>query len=101
MHWLLSYELVDDYLERRALLRTEHLQLANAAVTRGQLLAGGALTEHHSTTPSRAALFFSADSPECIIEFAKADPYVVHGLVKSWQIFRWNTVVGPMAEQHL
>ena len=31
MHWLLTYELVDDYLGRRAPLRAEHLGLAEAA----------------------------------------------------------------------
>lgn len=101
MQWLLSYELVDDYVERRAALRAEHLQLAKDAVARGILLVGGALTEQSAATPTHAALFFQTNDPTCIEDFAKADPYVVHGLVKSWQIFRWNTVVGPIAEVQL
>ena len=30
--------------------------------------------------------------------FVAADPYVKNGLVKSWRVREWTTVVGPMAE---
>lgn len=93
MHYLLLYELADDYLERRAALRDAHLRLAWAAVDRGELLLGGALTE----PADRAVLFFRGDGPEVAESFARVDPYVTEGLVKSWSVRRWMTVVGPDA----
>jgi hypothetical protein len=42
MHYLLSYELVEDYLQRRELFRAEHLALAWQCVERGELPQAGA-----------------------------------------------------------
>ena len=33
--------------------------------------------------------------------FAKGDPYVQNGLVKSWKVREWTTVVGPDAQVKL
>ena len=43
MHYLLIYDLANDYMERRAPLRSEHLTLARAAEARGELILAGAL----------------------------------------------------------
>jgi hypothetical protein len=48
MYWLLVYDLVDDYLERREPLRPEHLALAQEAHQHGDL----ALALAPSPTPS-------------------------------------------------
>jgi uncharacterized protein len=45
VHLLLEYTLADDYLERRAALRDDHLGLARAAHERGELLLAGALPD--------------------------------------------------------
>lgn len=92
-HFLLIYELESDYLERREKYREEHLELAWQASEDGLLLAGGALKE----PADRAVLFFSADSPEVIKEFANKDPYVQQGLVKNWSVRPWITVAGELA----
>ena len=89
MHWLLQYDLVDDYLERRPPLRTEHLGLANAARERGELFLAGALAE-----PADHALLVFTD-PQAAEAFAANDPYVREGLVKSWRVRQWNVVIGP------
>jgi uncharacterized protein YciI len=89
-HFLLLYDFVDDYLERRGALRAAHLELANAAVARGELVLGGALT-----APADAAvLLFRARSDDVPRAFAESDPYVIRGLVKSWRVREWITVVG-------
>jgi uncharacterized protein YciI len=31
--------------------------------------------------------------------FARADPYVLNGLVTSWRVREWTTVVGELAAQ--
>jgi uncharacterized protein len=90
MHYLLFYNVVHDYVERRAAFRTEHLALARAAVERGELLLGGALAE----PVDQSVLLFNADSPAVAEAFAKADPYVTNGIVKSWRVRPWTTVVG-------
>jgi uncharacterized protein YciI len=48
--------------------------------------------------PLGALLVFRADSTEVVESFARADPYVARGLVKSWQIRPWTVAVG--ATQH-
>jgi uncharacterized protein YciI len=93
MHYLLCYDLAADYLERRAQFRTAHLQLAWQAQERGELVLAGALSE-----PADAAiLMFQGDSPAAAEAFAKADPYVTEGLVRSYKVRHWNTVVGDLA----
>lgn len=94
MHYLLLYDVVDDYVERRAAWRGAHLALARAAVDRGELVLGGALAD----PPDGAVLLFRGDSPEAAERFAAADPYVVNGLVTRWRVRPWATVVGPAAE---
>ena len=90
MHWILRYELVDDYLERRAPLRDEHLGLARAAHERGELVMAGALAE----PPDQALLVFRGDTAAAAEAFAAADPYVAAGLVRAWEVRHWTVVVG-------
>jgi uncharacterized protein YciI len=89
-HWLLLYDLVDDYLERRGALRPEHLALAEAAHDRGELVMAGALAD----PADRALLVFRADDAAPAEAFAGADPYVREGLVRSWQVRPWTVVIG-------
>lgn len=93
MHYLLMYDLVDDYLERRAEHRDAHLALAWAAAARGELLLAGAIAE----PVDGALLLFQSDSPAAAEAFARADPYVKAGLVKAWRVRPWQTVVGEQA----
>lgn len=51
MYLALTYELVDDYLERRGEYREEHLALARTTRERGELALAGAFTD-----PADAAL---------------------------------------------
>jgi hypothetical protein len=89
MHLLLEYSLTDDYLERRAALREEHLALARAAHERGELLLAGALPDPYD----RALLVWTAPR-EVVERFAEQDPYVRRGLVTDWTIREWNVVIG-------
>ncbi len=89
MHLLLEYALAEDYLERRAPLREEHLALARAAHERGELLLAGALPDPYD----RAVLVWTAPR-EVVERFVEQDPYVVHGLVTGWTLRPWNVVVG-------
>jgi uncharacterized protein YciI len=92
-HFLLFYDPADDYLERRPQFRSVHLEKAWAAQERGELILGGALAD---PVDGAVLLFHAADRsvPET---FAKTDPYVVNGLIKSWRVREWSTVVGEKA----
>lgn len=90
MHFLLFYDAAPDYVERRPPLRAAHLEHAEASVARGELVLAGALAD-----PIDGAVFlFKAEGPEVAEAFARADPYVQHGLVKRWWVRKWPTVVG-------
>lgn len=93
MHYLLLYDLAPDYLERRGRFRNAHLEVAWQAVERGELVLGGALAD----PADGAVLLFQGDSPAIAERFASNDPYVKNGLVRSWRVRHWNTVVGPTA----
>lgn len=94
MHYLLMYEAAPDFLERRAAHRSAHLALAREAVARGELVLGGAV----GNPPEGSALLFVGESPAAAERFAAADPYVRHGLITSWRVREWATVVGPGAQ---
>jgi uncharacterized protein YciI len=90
MHYLLFYEVADDYVSRRAQYRDAHLEKAWQASERGELVLGGAL----SNPIDGAVLLFKGDSPEVAEKFARADPYVTSGAVKRWRVREWKTVAG-------
>ena len=90
MHTILFYDVIDDYVEKRAPFRAEHLELARQAHARGEVVLAGALAE----PADGAVLVFRGDSTDAAVAFAKSDPYVKNGLVKSWRVRKWNTVIG-------
>jgi len=93
VHYLLIYDVVPDYVQRRAEFRDEHLALGWQAHARGELVLGGALAE----PADGAVLLFSGDSPAAAEAFAAADPYVRSGLVTRWRVRPWTTVIGDDA----
>jgi uncharacterized protein YciI len=93
MHYLLFYDIVDDYMERRGEFRGVHLEHAWRAKERGELVLAGALANPVDGT----VLLFQGDSPAAAEAFATADPYVTNGLVKRWWVREWTTVVGDQA----
>ena len=90
MHYILFYDIDDDYIERRAQFREAHLKLASEALERGELLLGGALAD----PVDGVVIIFSGDHPGAAERFAQADPYVANGLVKGWRVRKWTTVIG-------
>ena len=90
MYWLVTYDLVDDYLERRTPLRDEHLGLARAAHERGEMVLGGALAD----PADQAVIVFRGGDASAAEAFIAADPYVREGLVKAWRVRPWTVVIG-------
>jgi uncharacterized protein YciI len=96
-HFLLTYILAPDYLERRPQFRAAHLALAQAAVARGELLLGGAVAGLQGEAPEEAQLLFAGGDAAAVEAFARADPYVTSGIVAAWRMREWMTVVGAGA----
>ncbi len=90
MYYLLLYDVVDDYVEKRKLLRDAHLDCAQKALARGELVLAGAFTD----PVDGAALVFKGEDPSVAERFARNDPYIVNGLVEKWRVRSWNVVVG-------
>jgi uncharacterized protein YciI len=90
MHYVLSFEYVEDMAERRLPYRAKHLALASAAHERGELLLAGAYSE----APTGAILIFRADGPTVVERFVAADPYVQNGLVTRWAVRPLQVVIG-------
>ena len=89
-YYALFYDVVDNFVVRRAPFREEHLSLAHAAHRSGELVLAGALAD-----PADSALIvFRGNSPDVATSFAERDPYVRNGLVKHWEIRPWTVVVG-------
>lgn len=91
-YFALRYSVVDDYITRRTEHRSEHLGLARAAHERGELVMAGAFAD----PPDGALFIFRGADASAATEFAKADPYVRHGLVKHWDVRPWTVVIGAV-----
>lgn len=92
-HFALMYDVVDRFGEKRMPHREAHLGLVRAAHARGELVLAGALGD----PPDGALLVFRADNQDIAERFARADPYVMQGLVTDWRVRPWNVVVGDGA----
>lgn len=90
MYYILFYKTVENYIEKRASYRAEHLRLAQEAQDSGTLIMAGALEE----PADQAVLVFKGDSPEVAENFAKNDPYVQNGLIAEWSVRPWKVVIG-------
>ena len=90
MYFILFYKTVNNYIERRAPFRDEHLRLAREARAKGDLVMAGALAD----PADGAVLVFKGESAKVAEDFAKNDPYVKNGLITEWYVRSWTVVVG-------
>jgi len=93
-YFIMTYDLVDDYINRRPQYRDQHLRLARESHERGELILAGALSE----PADRALLVFHVPQRSLVEEFAKNDPYVINGLVKRWEVRPWTVVIGEQMD---
>lgn len=92
-YYAVFYDVVADYVQRRAAYREKHLACVSESYARGELVLAGALAD----PTDRALLVFHAPDRSVVEAFVKNDPYVVNGLVKKWEIRPWNVVTGNEA----
>lgn len=89
-YFILFYDYVPDIVERRAPHRDEHLGLAREALSRGELVLGGA----YADPVDGAVLVWRTDDTAPIERFVASDPYVRNGLVTRHRIRPWTVVIG-------
>ncbi|MCR6713241.1 MAG: YciI family protein [Demequina sp.] len=96
-HYLLRYQYVDGIDAKRGPYRDEHLTRLWAEADAGRvLIAGGA-----GDPVSEGIIAWSVDDPQLIHEFVKGDPYMTAGLITSYDVVPWRTVVGDAAAEPL
>ena len=89
-YYVLEYDVVDDYVNRRGAFRAEHLRILGESHRRGEILLAGALGD----PPDGALLIFRASTSSVAEDFARRDPYVTNGLISRWRVRPWNVVIG-------
>lgn len=90
MYYILFYQTVDDYVEKRKPYREAHLAYAKKSHEEGKLILAGALADPADS----AVLIFKSDSSSVAENFAKNDPYIKNGLIKEWKVRPWTVVIG-------
>lgn len=88
-YYILFYETIADYVEKRKLFRDEHLSLVKQYYNEGKLLMAGAFDPADG-----AALIFKVAEQNEVEEFVANDPYVVNNLITKWYVKKWSVVVG-------
>jgi len=89
MYFLLIYDLVDDYIDKRTAYRPQHFEHVKAAQASGAFVMGGAFDP-----VDQAGLLFKVADISIVEHFAKTDPYVIGGLVPNWTIRKWSVAIG-------
>ena len=90
MYYILFYETVDNYTEKRQPFRPEHLTMVSSAQVAGHIVMGGAF----ANPADGVAIVFKTDAKAIVEEFVKNDPYVQNDLVARWYIRDWTVVIG-------
>ena len=73
--------------------RENHLAYANGCP---ELVAGGAHKDDKSGAVTGGLMIFKTSFPGVVEDFARSDPYVVAGLVPSYDIQEWIVAVGEV-----
>jgi uncharacterized protein YciI len=88
-YYILVYKTVENYIDKRAPFRQEHLGLAEHYSKRYGLVMAGALDD----PADEALLVFKGETDEAARRFVQNDPYVKNGLIQAWYIRKWKVVV--------
>jgi uncharacterized protein YciI len=85
--YVVLYESADDVREKARIHFAEHRARWQQYGDRGELLMIGTFSD----LTGSMAVFTTREAAE---EFAKGDPFVLHGVVRSWQIKEWDEALG-------
>jgi uncharacterized protein YciI len=89
-YFLLFYDVVENFAERRMPFRGVHLNQVHEYFNRGDIVMAGPVGD----PIERAMLIFRVADAATVEHFAKTDPYVTNGVVTRWEIKPWTVAVG-------
>lgn len=92
MKYVLFYQAAEDFRSKVPAHFEAHRALWGEYHAAGHLLMIGPFTDADTGTGGAMGIFTSRDAAE---RFAKADPFVAHGLVARWTIREWNEALVP------
>lgn len=90
MKYVLLYESADDVASQAPLHAAAHREHWHPFRERGELLLIGPFGDPQSQ--GAMAVFRTREAAE---EFARGDPFVVNGVVRSWEVREWDEAVDP------
>ena len=93
MKYVVLYESADDVASTAPAHFPAHVARYQAFVARGELLMIGTFADPQQN--GSMGIFSSRAAAE---EFARGDPFVLKGVVRSWRLLEWNEVLVVDAE---
>lgn len=91
IYYALTYYLCENYIVKRTAHREDHFNHIQKYKSKGQFLMGGAFDNQQS-----ALLILTVKDEQIVKNFIQNDPYVINGVVTSWQYEKWNMVTGDV-----
>lgn len=89
MYYVLIYKTIENYLSKKEEYLKEHLNYTIQYISKGELILSGTLVD-----PLDTVMFvFKTEKKDSVFEFALNDPYVINGLIKSWEVRKWNVEI--------
>jgi uncharacterized protein len=89
MKYVMCYENAADFAEKAKLHFTAHRARLDEFHAAGTLLMAGPLLDQRG---GAIGIFTSREAAE---EFIKDDPFVLNGVVMSWEIREWMEILAP------
>jgi uncharacterized protein YciI len=90
MKYLMTYRAVEDFLPLARANGAGHVARLKEFQARGVLLMAGTLQE-----PMDGAAIAVFTSREAAVEFVEGDPFVLNGVVATWDVRAWNEILVP------
>jgi uncharacterized protein len=87
MRYAVIYESAEDAREKARTHFPAHKARWSEYQERGELLMIGTFSDGSGAM----GIFTTLDAAE---EFVNGDPFLIHGVIRSWQIKEWNEVLG-------
>jgi uncharacterized protein YciI len=88
--YVLLYESAENVAEKAPAYAAAHREYWHPFRERGELLLIGAFGDPQSQ--GAMAVFTTREAAD---EFARGDPFVVNGVVRSWEVREWDEAVDP------
>ena len=88
MKYVLFYESADDVVNRAPAHYEAHCERLDEFQARGELLMVGTFADPQEQ--GSMSIFASREAAEA---FATGDPFVLNGVVRSWEIREWNEIL--------